>query len=197
MNEHEIVQKENEMAEICKRIDKLSAEDAVIRKDLAKQEARLAEDNKNGRYSPGLEDAIKTSKTEIRNIQSTIGVESNRFAALRKEVMSERVKVVPEEIARINKEYDRNVEDVVKALADLWETSLSMTSQFNKIDKLCADYRLTNPLKFSTLTINNLSLFQTAHYFLRRMEEVFPEVSKKVKHEAYDSRFEVVYRYTK
>ena len=124
MNEHEIVQKENEMAEICKRIDKLSAEDAIIRKDLVKQEARLADDHKTQRYSPGLEDAIKASKTEIQNIQSTIGVESNKFAALRTEVMSERIKVVPEEIARISKEYDRNVEDVVKALADLWETSL-------------------------------------------------------------------------
>jgi hypothetical protein len=108
------------------------------------------------------------------------------------------------EIARIEKEvevlrveYFAKIKEVLNALSALWVTSLAMANLFYKINKLCVDYQLINPLKYSTLTINNLTLFQAAHYFLRRMEEVFPEICKKVKHEDYDSRFEAVYRFMK
>jgi hypothetical protein len=197
MKEQVLAQKEKEIAEILERIDKLNIQAGKIHEDLEKRQVKLAEDNKAGKYTEGLQGEIAHLKTEMLRVQASIATDSSRFATLRKEVMSERVKEVPFEIAKIREEYDRNVEDVVKALADLWETSLSMASQFNKINKLCADYQLANPLRFSSLTINNLTLFQAAHYSLRRMEEVFPEICKKVKHEAYDSRFEVVYQLTK
>jgi hypothetical protein len=195
MKEQEIVQKEKEMDEICERIDKLNVQVGKIHKDLEKRLAKLAEDNNAGKLTEGLQGEIAHLKAEILRIRASIATDSSRFATLRKEVISERLPGAITEAARIRLEYDRKIEEVVKALSDLWVTSLAMNNLFYKSDKLCTDFQLANPLKFSSLTVNNLTLFQAAHYYLRRMEEVFPEISKKVKHEDYEDRFEVVYQF--
>jgi hypothetical protein len=91
-------------------------------------------------------------------------------------------------------EYEEKVQEVVKALSTLWESSLAMRDLAAKSSVICREYGIeANPIKYPTIMINNHSLLVSAHLFLRKLEEAFPEICTKVKHEKYESRFEVLY----
>jgi hypothetical protein len=91
-------------------------------------------------------------------------------------------------------EYEGKVQEVVEAVIALWVSSLAMRDLAAKCSGICKEYGIeSNPIKHSTIIINNLSLMVSSHLFLRKLEEVFPEICNKVKHEKYESRFEMIY----
>jgi hypothetical protein len=101
------------------------------------------------------------------------------------------------EVDALQVEYSRKIEDVIKALVYLWESSLAMRDLFTEADAICKEYEIEkNPIRFSSLSINNLTLFSSAHLFLRKMEETFPDICKDVKHPTYESRYERIYSHT-
>jgi hypothetical protein len=97
-------------------------------------------------------------------------------------------------VENIRIEYDERVQEVIEALTFLWVSSLAMRDLAAKSSDICRENGIeANPIKYSTIMINNLSLSVSAHLFLRKMEEVFPEICKNVKHENYERRFEMIH----
>jgi chromosome segregation ATPase len=192
MKNQEVVQKEKEMAEITERIEKLGVQSGKLHEDLEKLNVQLAEDNKANKYTENLQGDIARLKAEKLKVEELIGSESQKYAKLHREVISAQIDRVDAEVKGIQVDYEKKVEEIVQSLAELWEHSVAMRDLYNKSTKLCFDFNTSNPLYFSSLTVNNLTLFQSAHFYLRKMEEVFPEICKRVKHESYEKRFDVI-----
>jgi hypothetical protein len=96
-------------------------------------------------------------------------------------------------IENIQAKFEEKLEETIKALSDLWKSSTALKDLYTKSNMLYSKIEEINPVDYSPLTINDLSLIQAAHFYLRRMEEKYPEVCKRVDHEEYRKRFEVVF----